>query len=199
MSAFTRRADVRPVMSLGQGSLGSESRSAIRGALWAATDRQAALILILSVQQRLTSPQALFEAFATIKRHARRRLLRAVLMDTVAGVHSMGEWDFAKACRRRGLPPPSRQVRRQLPNGRVYLDVYWDEFGVVVEIEGMQHLLPAVAVADSLRQNQLTIDNDKVLRIPLLGLRVAEDAFMQQIEDLLKRNGWKQPSGTTAA
>jgi very-short-patch-repair endonuclease len=164
--------------------------AAIRAALWAASRRQAALLLILVVQQGLATPAQLNEAFTLIRRDRRRRFIAGVLADIADGVQSMGELDFARLCRQRGLPPPDRQVRRRLANGRVYLDAYWDQFGVVVEIEGMQHLLPGVAVDDSLRQNRLTIDNDKVLRIPVLGLRVAADQFMDQLECLLRDNGF---------
>lgn len=168
--------------------------AAIRGALWAKTGRQAALVLVLVVQQGLCTPAALAEAFAAIRRDKRRRQIKAVLADLASGVQAMGELDFARACRRYGLPPPSRQVRRQLPNGRVFLDVYWDQFRVVVEIEGMQHLLPGVAVYDSLRQNQLTIEQDRVLRIPVLGLRTDEASFMAQVVELLRRHGWQAPA-----
>ena len=166
--------------------------AAIRAALWATSSRQAALILMMVVQQRIATPAALQEAFVLIKRDRRRRSIAAVLADVAAGAHSMGELDFARMCRSRGLPEPDRQVRRRLPSGRVFLDVYWERYGVVVEIEGLHHLLPDVAIADSLRQNWLTIDNDKLLRIPLIGLRVAADEFLEQVEQLLSAHGWQR-------
>jgi hypothetical protein len=170
---------------------------AIRAALWAATQRQAALVLILAAQQGLATPDQLHEAFAFIRRDRRRRFIERVLHDIAGGVQSMGELDFGRLCVERGLPTPNRQVQRRLADGRVFLDVYWDDYGVVVEIEGVQHLLPGVAVADSLRQNELTLDNDKVLRIPVLGLRIAADQFMEQVERLLIANGWSD--ATSAA
>lgn len=166
--------------------------AAIRAALWAPTSRQAALVLLLVVQQRLTTPVALHEAFLDVRRDRRRRFIAGVLSDVAGGAQSMGELDFARMCRKRGLPEPDKQVRRTLPNGRVFLDVYWERFGVVVEIDGMHHLLPDVALADSIRQNWLTIGNDKVLRIPVIGLRVAADLFMEQVEQILRDNGWQR-------
>ena len=47
-----------------------------------------------------------------------------------------GKFDFARLCRSRGLPEPSRQVVRQTPGGRIYLDVAWDGYDLVVEIDG---------------------------------------------------------------
>lgn len=166
--------------------------AAIRGALWAATPRQAAFILVLVVQQGLATPAELLVAFGAIRRDRRRRHIASVLKDICGGVGSMGELDFARICRERGMPPPDRQVRRRLPSGRVFLDVYWDAYGVIVEIEGVHHLLPGIAVADSIRQNWLTIDNDRVLRIPALGLRVAASDFFDQVEALLRAQGWRR-------
>lgn len=165
--------------------------AAVRAALWARTNRQAALVLAMTVQQRLTTIDAIVDAFATVKRDRRRGFIKAVLRDIGAGAESMGELDFLRMCRRRSLPAPSRQVRRVLPSGRAFLDVYWDEFGVVLEIEGAHHLIAGIAIDDSLRQNELTIDNDRVLRIPVLGLHVAADELFDQLERLLRRRGWR--------
>lgn len=170
--------------------------AAVRAALWAASDRQAAFLVVLPVQQGLITPSALADAFTSVRRDKRRSFLKRVIADVAEGVRSMGELDFARSCRRRGLPAPTRQAVRRTSDGRAYLDVYWDQFGVVVEIEGIHHVLPGIAVADSLRQNRLTIDNDRVLRIPVLGLRIAEAQFLDQVEELLRRHGW---SGRPAA
>jgi len=45
-------------------------------------------------------------------------------------------------------------------------------------------------VADALRQNSLAIAGDTVLRLPLLGLRLCADDFLDQIEEALRSNGW---------
>ncbi len=164
--------------------------AAVRAALWARTNRQAALIWLMAVQQRITTPAELAEAFATVKRHPRRRFLAAVLGDVTDGVHSMGEFDFARMCRRANLPEPSRQVVRQGPNGRVYLDVYWKRWRAAVEIDGVQHFDAKAAIPEALRQNAVTIAKDGVLRIPVLGLRVEGDAFMAQVRAFLTSRGW---------
>ncbi len=173
--------------------------AAVRGALWARTDRQAALVLSMAVQQRITSIDDVITAMSTIRRHRRRKFLLRVIGDITRGAQSIGELDFLAECRRRGLPSPSHQVRRELPSGRVYLDVYWEEYGVVVEIEGSHHLVVGLAVADSLRQNELTIDHDRVLRIPVVGLRMAPDEFFEQIARLLRRQGWRDSTALRPA
>ena len=101
--------------------------------------------------------------------------------DLCDGAHSLGELDFAAMCRRAGLPPPSRQVVRTGPGGRIYLDVAWEDIGLVVEIDGGHHALALNPVDDALRQNDVTLTGDVVLRIPVLGLRLTPGAFMAQV------------------
>jgi very-short-patch-repair endonuclease len=87
-------------------------------------------------------------------------------------------------------------VLRRGRNGRYYLDVYWDEWGVVVEIDGIQHAWAAQLVPDALRQNDITLAHALVLRLPLLGLRVAADDFFEQIEEALRSRGFPAPRRT---
>lgn len=155
--------------------------AAIHAAQWARTDRTAALILCLVVGQRIVPPEHLLRAFAEVTRCARRRFLTGVIVDICDGVRSVNELDFARLCRRYGLPPPSRQVVRQLPGGRVYLDVSWDELALVVEIDGGHHVEALNPMLDALRHNDVVLTNATVLRIPTLGLRLEEARFMQQV------------------
>jgi len=111
----------------------------------------------------------------------RRAFLDAVLRDVCDGAHSLGELDFARWCRRRGLPEPTRQQVKTLRGGRVYLDVEWADVGLVVEIDGGHHALALNPVADALRQNEVTLTRRAVLRIPVVGLRLAPDAFLDQV------------------
>lgn len=176
----TRRRSPGDVMGAGI----PRTRTAVatlRGALWARSDRQAALIIVMAVQQRLTTGLAVQQQLDQVRRHKRRPFLQTILRDVVDGAQALGELDFAEMCRRRGLPPPNRQVLRRTPRGRFYLDVYWDQWGIVVEIEGLHHGAGETQVDDALRQNSLSIQRDTVLRIPLLGLRVAADEFMAQV------------------
>ncbi len=109
--------------------------AALRAAAWARTDRQAALILCLVVQQRLTTGARLSAALRTVRNRGRRPFVRSVLRDITDGAQSLGELDVAAMCRRHGVPPPERQSVRRGPRGRVYLDARWS-CGLVVEIDG---------------------------------------------------------------
>ncbi len=155
--------------------------AAIRAAHWAVSDRQAALILLMTVQQRLTTPRRLAAAQRLVRGRTRRAFVRAVVRDIAFGVQSLGELDFAKLCRERGLPEPSRQVVRTGPTGRIYLDVRWDEANLVVEIDGAQHRWGLAVTNDNLTRNAVTLSGDRVLRIDIIGLRLETDLFMDQV------------------
>lgn len=151
----------------------------IHAAQWAVSDRQAALLVCLPVQQRLVLPQRLLDTWRGVFRSHRRDFLGQVIPDVCDGAHSLGELDFSAWCRRYGLPEPLRQSVRTGPSGRVYLDVEWE--GLVVEIDGGHHLLGLNPTDDALRANEVALGSSRVLRIPLLGLRLEPDRFMAQV------------------
>ncbi len=151
----------------------------VHAAQWARSDRQAALLICMPVQQRLVRPSSVLEAWRGISRSPRRDLIGSVIHDVCDGAHSLGELDFTGWCRRYAIPPPRRQSVRVLPSGRIYLDAEWD--GLVVEIDGGHHLLGLNPVDDALRANEVVLEGSRVLRLPVLGLRLEPDAFMSQI------------------
>ncbi len=71
------------------------------------------------------------------------------------------------------------------PSGIAILDNYFDELGVVVEVNGIQHEFAENVVADALRNNELVIAHERVLEIPVLGLRTRPDDFMDQVRRML--------------
>ena len=79
------------------------------------------------------------------------------------------------------------------PRGPLYLDVRWDDLGLVVEIDGAQHQWGLAATDDQFRQNAVVLRGDRVLRMTLMGLRLNPQEFMDQVcaaHDLLsRRNG----------
>ena len=177
---------------LAQGSL-RRSRvevAAVRQALWSRTDREAALALTMTVQQGMASAESIGEALLAVRRDKRRSFVHGVVLDLLGGVRSLGELDVLRECRRRGMPEPSRQVLRRGRNGTYYLDLCWDDWNVVVEVDGIQHSWVSQIVGDAIRQNDITLQGARVLRLPLLGLRVAREDFFAQIEQALRQAGW---------
>lgn len=163
--------------------------AAVRGALWAKSDKQAALLLTMVVQQRITTAEGIGRELLRIEKAPRLAFLRRIIGDLLDGAQSLGELDFATECRRRGLPEPSRQAVRQGPHGSYFLDVCWEEWSVAVEIDGIHHAWAPQVVPDALRHNEVTLQHDVVLRLPVLGLRLQPDEFFAQIERALRAAG----------
>jgi very-short-patch-repair endonuclease len=164
--------------------------AAVRAGLWARSDNQAALVITMTVQQGLATAQEIGVELLRVRRDKRRGLLHALVNDLLDGARSLGELDVARELRRRGLPAPERQVLRRDARNRYYLDLYWPQFHLVVEIDGIHHTWAQNVVGDALRQNSLTLDGDKVLRLPLLGLRLRPDDFFAQIAEGLRVGGF---------
>jgi hypothetical protein len=111
----------------------------------------------------------------------RRPFVVQIVQDIVDGAQSLGELDFARMCRRRGLPKPDRQFVVHTDSGRIYLDVRWLDLGLVVEIDGSGHRVGLALVDDNFRQNAISLTEDVVLRYGLLALRLHEAAVMDQV------------------
>ena len=152
-----------------------------RAAQWADSDRQAGLLLVMSAQQRLLPLARLPGMLEAHPPHRRRALIAAVVGDVVAGAQALGELDLGVLCRRYDLPPPTRQVVRTTARGRCYLDAGWPEIRLFIEVDGLHHFLGEGPLEDALRQNEIVIGGDAVMRIPLLGLRVHESELMEQV------------------
>lgn len=163
--------------------------AAVRAAQWAVSDAEAATILAMTIQQRLTSTTKLLQRWQDVGYSARRSVLDDVIKDICSGAQSLGELDFARMCRQRHLPEPDRQVLRTGTRGRVYLDVFWEAEGVHVEIQGVHHYLAPAPIDDALRSNDLAIRGtaEISLQVPVLGLRIAPraEALMNQVAQAL--------------
>lgn len=164
--------------------------AAVHAALWARSDRQAALFVLASAQQRLFTHEEFAEEVVKVRRDRRRLLLRNLYADMAAGIEALGERDFAQLCAARGFPEPSRQVARRTPSGRLILDTAWNPYRVTVEIDGLQHLEPGAVIGDALKQNVVSLDGHIVLRIPNLALRLDPEPFLDQVEQALRQGGW---------
>ena len=111
--------------------------AAVRGALWAVSDKQATYLLTLTVQQGLAPAADVGQEALRVKRHSRRLLVQTVVSDLLDGARSLGEIDVARELRRRGLPAPTQQSLRKDTRGRYYLDLHWPQWRLVVEVDGI--------------------------------------------------------------
>ncbi|MFC4783332.1 DUF559 domain-containing protein [Nocardioides sp. MAHUQ-72] len=193
----TRRWDVSDLEPIGL-PRAKVPVAAVRAALWAKSDRQATLILTMTVQQGLTTVDLIAKEMLRVRRDKRRSLLYDVLLDLAGGIRSLGELDVVRGCRERGMPEPDVQVVRRTPAGVYYLDFRWQRWRVVVEVDGIQHAWATQVVGDALRHNRVALSGDTVLRLPVLGLRVCPDDFFDQIADALRAAGCPIPGDASA-
>lgn len=180
---------VRPRILPAPAARADPNLAALRAAAWARSDRAASTLLSMAVQQRLAHPAHLAEALTLLPRLRRRALVAGVLGDLEAGSESIGELDFVAECRKRSLPLPERQVVVKAPSGHYRLDARWEAARLTVEIDGAHHYVGEVPMADALRQNDITITGETVLRIPRLALRVDPDPYFAQIRRALQARG----------
>ncbi|SCE65004.1 Protein of unknown function (DUF559) [Micromonospora viridifaciens] len=187
----TTHLPARDVLAVGQPPRTMAARSIVDAAQWAASDGQARAIVAAAFQQRLVGGDDVYQVLDQMPRVRRRRLILATATDAAGGAHSGGELDFLSLVRRSGLPEPTRQrIRRDATGRRRYLDAYFEEWRVHVEIDGGQHLDPAHAWADMRRQNDLWVDGDRVLRFPTWVLRAQPEEVVAQLRAALRAAGW---------
>lgn len=167
--------------------------AAVHAALWARSSKQAALFVLVAGQQGIIDGADFAVEVERIRRHRRRPLLRALVGDVQGGVDSSGEREFARLCRGRRFPEPTRQAMRLSPTGRVFYDAVWENYRVGAEIDGVQHLDPHAVMHDSLKQNALSLEGVTVLRIPVVALRVDPNPFLDQLDQALRAGGWPGP------
>jgi hypothetical protein len=167
------------------------ARAAVDAAQWASSDERAAAIVAACVQQRLLPATELNHVLARMPRAHRRGLVLGLVGDLVGGAGSLPEAQFLRICRRAGFPPPKLQVSRRDAGGRRrYLDAYFEEYGVHVEIDGSQHREVATWWADMKRQNDLWIAGDRVLRFPSWVIRSRPQDVAGQVRAALRAAGW---------
>lgn len=139
-----------------------------------------------SVQQRLTTTDALDSWIDRLAPLRRSRDLRALLTDVSDGAHSMTEVDLRKACRTYGVEPPRSQRRRTDRRGRKrYTDAEWllpDGRVLVLEVDGAFHDDVMQASEDRVRNRRLT--NARRVVVQCSGFELRHEPW-EVIQDLV--------------
>lgn len=168
------------------------ARSLLDAAQWARSDEEAVAIVAAGFQQRLVGLADVEPVLARMPHLRRRPVIVAAVADAAGGAESIFEVDFARLCRRAGLPEPSRQVARTDRSGRRrYRDVYFDEWGVHVEIDGGQHMDVKAWYADMRQHNEVAIAGERLLRFPGWALRQRPDEVVADMRAALIAAGWR--------
>ena len=142
-----------------------------------------------ALAQKTTTPGRLLTAIDARQKMSHRQILTKLCGVAGEGVESVLEWRFLElVVRAHGLPEPDRQVR--LLRG-TRSDCVWDQFGVVVELDGEAwHKDP---FRDMSRDNRLALTG----RLPLhygwydVNFRPCETAW--QLHQALQSRGYDGP------
>ena len=152
-------------------------------------------LIAAAFQQRLVGRVDVEPVLARMTHARRRPLIVAAVDDAAAGAESIHEIDFARLCRRAGLPEPSRQaVRTDRAGRRRYRDVYFDAWRVHVEIDGGQHMEVRAWFADMRQHNEIAIAGERLLRFPGWALRHRPAEVVADVRAALEAAGWRPTS-----
>ena len=132
------------------------------------------------------------DRFPGIRRH---RLIVETLADIEGGATALSEIDLVRLCRQYRLPLPDLQHPRPDATGRNrFVDAYWRKARILVEIDGSHHMNVEHWAADMLRQNQLWVAGDHILRFPAWLIRSNPAAVAKQLRDALAATDHPAPA-----
>ncbi|WP_375423777.1 hypothetical protein [uncultured Friedmanniella sp.] len=159
--------------------------SVLDAAAWQPWPRFACALVAAVVQQRLCTTPELDAALTLAGRIRHKAYLREAVRDIAGGSEALSELDLVAVCRRFGLAPPDRQVRRTDAHGRLrYLDAEWvlsSGERVLLEVDGAHHLEVEHWQADMRRERGLVLAGSRVLRATSLELRLEPATVVQDL------------------
>lgn len=158
------------------------ARSVIDAASWASNDRLARAITIASFQQRLVSTRQMREALQRRPTQRRRGLVIESILDASGGIQSLPERDFEDARRHAGLSKPIRQRPVRGKDGRYFLDAWFEDEQLAVEVHGIPHLAVRHWDADLFRANEIVIGGDRVLAFSSYAVRHERAVVIDQLQ-----------------
>ena len=142
--------------------------------------------------RQLVSVPQLRQALQARSRIRWRSLLTEALAEAQDGVMSPLERRYVRDVERaHGLPPARRQVRRELAGGVRFLDNYYAEFRLCVELDGRASHPPEQKWADASRDNDnLFRDDVATMRFGLLDVTTRRCAQAARLAAFFLRRGW---------
>ncbi|TDC13162.1 hypothetical protein, partial [Kribbella albertanoniae] len=145
---------------------------------------EAAAVIAEACQSGRVHPAAIAAALTTRGRLRHGRSLRPILTDVAAGSHSLLELRYFRDVERRhGLPTGTRQ---RAVDGE-FTDVYYDGFGLDIELDGRLHLIPHQRWRDLDRDNRATLRAEATLRYGWFDITTRACAAAVQVLTILRR------------
>lgn len=150
------------------------------------SERDVMSLLADVLATRRTTQKRLLEALAHRKHYPHKALFRAVLAEVHDGVHSVLERDYHRDVEEaHGLPVGRRQARLA---GNT--DVYYDEYEVVVELDGQLGHTGSGKFRDMDRDNRNALRARGTLRYGFQDVRVIPCEVADQVGEMLASHGW---------
>lgn len=146
--------------------------------------------LTLAVERHRTTSRRLRRTLAGRRRHPRREVLEGLLGDVAVGVRSPLEMTYLRDVERaHGL---SALVKRQLPSRdrQALRDVWYVDFGVVVELDGRLGHTELGRFRDMDRDNEASLDGLLTLRFGAGDLHGRPCAVAAKVVRGLRQRGW---------
>jgi hypothetical protein len=158
-------------------------------------DRTAAHWVTTAFQRRLTTPTRLRSALHSRTQCRHRRLLLDLVTDAGDGAQSVLELRYLRHVERaHQLPPGERQSTRRaarLEGGiRVFRDVYYRPYGLVVELDGRTGHVDAGRLRDLRRDNVSSLRGDATLRYGWQDVANEPCLTAFQVAVMLTKCGW---------
>jgi very-short-patch-repair endonuclease len=167
------------------------ARALVDAAGWARGEAEARSIVAAGCQQRRTTPGEITAVVQQLPRARRRALILETAGYAAGGAEALSEIAFLRLCKRHRLPPPRMQEPRRDASGRMrYLDAYWPEWHLHVEIDGAHHMGVRHWEADMRRQNDVWIRGDRVLRFSAAQIHHNPTEVAEQLAAALHVAGW---------
>lgn len=148
-------------------------------------------LLARSCQRRVTTPYLLSWALEKRPRARWRREISLALQDVADGVNSVLEFRYLRDVERaHGLPVSERQVPDQQQGRRVFRDVRYRKYRLLVELDGQASHPDEQRWQDKHRDNAAAADGYFSLRYGWSDVhdRTCEVAF--EVGAVLRRQGW---------
>jgi very-short-patch-repair endonuclease len=142
--------------------------------------------------RRLTTQDRLRETMSKRSRIRWRNDLAVLLSPDLAGVHSVLEFRYVRDVERRhGLPKGKRQVRVVQNATTAYRDVLYEEFALIVELDGRAAHPGDTRWQDIWRDNAAAADGASTLRYGYRELTARACLVASQVSEALTCRGWQ--------
>ncbi len=142
-----------------------------------------------AVGRKQVRPQEIRRALGETARHPHRKLLEDLVSEVAAGSRSPLEVRYARHVERaHGLPVPRRQ---ESPLSRLNSDVWYPDYGVLIELDGRQYHSGMAAVDDMDRDNDHQLAGVVTLRLSWRQVVSRPCQTAAKVGRVLRSRGWE--------